>query len=202
MLPLLPQFNATLGELRRSGILTQLETKWFGSGVSPTTSFLRNLLLILGGCALAIAVVFLVFHHNREIKAARERASYYQQLFSAIPEPALLVNELAGQLRIEAVNHELCALLAWKESDLLSKPLAEVMRSTSDSNAANVPVSLLERSFSSTRWQFVAADGMTIPVEIRTSTIRLPTHRIPRSERPVESRADSPKRLRAVPCSV
>jgi two-component system cell cycle sensor histidine kinase/response regulator CckA len=178
MLSLLAQFNMTLGELRRSGILTQLETKWFGSSVSLTTSFLRNLLLILSLSALAMAVVFLIFNRNREIKAAREVVSYYQQLFSAIPEPALLVNELAGQLRIEAVNHELCALLARRESDLLNKPLTEVMHSASDSNAANVLVSLLERSFSSTRWQFVAADGMTIPVEIRMSTMRLPTRRI------------------------
>lgn len=178
MLPALSQFDATLGELRRNGIITQLETKWFGSTVSPTTTtLLRNLLLILALSAIAMAVMFLILNRNREIKAARERASYYQQLFSAIPEPALLVNELSGQLRIEAVNHELCMLLALNESNLLNRPLNEIMRAVPGTDARDAVVSLIDRSFSSTRWQLLSADQTMIPVETRTSTMRLPTRR-------------------------
>jgi two-component system, cell cycle sensor histidine kinase and response regulator CckA len=178
MLPLLRQFNTTLGELRRSRIIMQLETKWFGSSVSlTTTSFLRNLLLIVGLSALAFAILFLVLNRNREAKAARERVSYYQQLFAAIPEPALLVSELAGQMRVEAVNHELCTLLALKEADLLNRPLVEIMRATPGSEARDAVASLIDRSSSSTRWQFVAADRTMIPVEVRTSAMRLPVRR-------------------------
>ena len=178
MLPLLSKFNSTLGELRRSGILTQLETKWFGSSVSvATTAFLRNLLLIVAVSALAAAIVFLVLNRSRESRAINERASYYQQVFSAIPEPALLVTESAGQLRIEAVNHELCALLAMRESELLNRPLAEIMRAPPGREGRDAVASLIDRSFSSTRWQLVAADRTMIPVEVRTSTMRMPTRR-------------------------
>jgi PAS domain S-box-containing protein len=178
MLPLLSQLNSTLGELRRSGILAQLETKWFGSTLSlATTAFLRSFLLIVGLGALAAAVVFLIFSRSRESRAANERASYYQQVFSAIPEPALLVSESAEQLRIEAVNHELCVLLARREDELLNRPLAEIMRTPPGGDGRDAVASLIDRSFSSTRWQLVAADRTMIPVEVRTSAMRTPSRR-------------------------
>src|SRR5450756_724509 len=131
MLPLLPQFNATLAEVQRSGLLTQLETKWFGTTISFYTDSdrLRTTLLVLGGIAVVLFAIYLLASRERAARATRDRAAYYQQLFAAVPEPALLVDNADGQLRIEAVNGALCTLLARKESDLLGATLGSIMLS-------------------------------------------------------------------------
>ena len=176
MLPLLPQFNTTLAEVRRSGMLAQLETKWFGATMSfdADNDRLITALLVLGCIAIVLFAIYLLASRER---AARERAAYYQQLFAAVPEPALLMDSVEGQLRIEAVNGALCALLARKDSDLLGATLESIMF-IGQADVSETLTSLLDRSLMSTRWQFVASDGTLIPVEVMTSNLPAPSKRV------------------------
>src|SRR5450830_800535 len=152
MLPLLPQFNATLAEVQRSGLLTQLETKWFGTTISFYTDSdrLRTTLLVLGGIAVVLFAIYLLASRERMARAARDRAVYYQQLFAAVPEPALLVDNTDGQLRIEAVNGALCSLLARKDSDLLGATLGSIMF-IGQTDVSKTLTSLEDRSLTSAR---------------------------------------------------
>jgi len=179
MLPLLPQFNATLAEVRRSGLLTQLETKWFGTTISFYTDSdrLRTTLLVLGGIAVVLFAIYLLASRERAARAARDRAAYYQQLFAAVPEPALLVDNTDGQLRIEAVNGALCTLLARKESDLLGATLGSIMF-VGEADVSKTLTSLEDRSLTSARWQFVTSDRTLIPVEVITSNLPTPSKRV------------------------
>ncbi|HEX7608508.1 MAG TPA: transporter substrate-binding domain-containing protein [Candidatus Cryosericum sp.] len=179
MLPLLPQFNATLAEVRRSGLLTQLETKWFGTTISFYTDAdrLRTTLLVLGGIAVVLLAIFLLASRERATRAARDRAAYYQQLFAAVPEPALLVDNTDGQLRIEAVNGALCALLVRKDSDLLDASLGSIMF-IGQADVSKTLTSLEDRSLTSARWQFVASDKSLIPVEVKMSNLQAPSKRV------------------------
>jgi len=178
MLPLLPQFNATLAEVRRSGLLTQLETKWFGTTISfYAGSDLWTTLLVLGGIAVVLFAIYLFASRERAARAARDRAAYYQQLFTAVPEPALLVDSADGQLRIEAVNGALCALLARKDSDLLDATLGSIMF-VGQADVSKTLTSLEDRSLTSARWQFVASDRTLIPVEVITSNLPTPSKRV------------------------
>jgi len=176
MLPLLSQFNATLAEVRRSGMLGQLETKWFGAAMSFNTDSDRLIttLLILGGIAIVMVAIYLLASRER---AARERAAYYQQLFAAVPEPALLTESVEGKVRIEAVNGTLCSLLARKDSDLVGAALESIMFIGQD-DVSGTLTSLEDRSLASTRWQFVASDGTLIPVEVATSNLSSPSRRV------------------------
>jgi PAS domain S-box-containing protein len=179
MLPLLPQFNVTLAEVRRSGLLTQLETKWFGATISfyAGSDRLRTTLLVLGGIAVVLSAIYLVASRQRAARAARDRAAYYQQLFAAVPEPALLVDDADGQLRIEAVNGALCTLLARKDSDLLGATLESIMF-IGQADVSKTLTSLEDRSLTSTRWQFVASDRTLIPVEVKISNLQAPSKRV------------------------
>lgn len=179
MLPLLPQFNATLAEVQRSGLLTQLETKWFGTTISFYTDSdrLRTTLLVLGGIAVVLFAIYLLASRERAARATRDRAAYYQQLFAAVPEPALLVDNADGQLRIEAVNGALCTLLARKESDLLGATLGSIMF-VGQADVSKTLTSLEDRSLTSARWQFVASDGTLIPVEVMMSNLQAPSKRV------------------------
>ena len=179
MLPLLPQFNATLAEVQRSGLLTQLETKWFGTTISFYTDSdrLRTTLLVLGGIAVVLFAIYLLASRERAARAARDRAAYYQQLFAAVPEPALLVDNADGQLRIEAVNGALCTLLARKESDLLGATLGSIMF-VGQADVSKTLTSLEDRSLTSARWQFVTSDRTLIPVEVITSNLPTPSKRV------------------------
>jgi len=179
MLPLLPQFNATLAEVQRSGLLTQLETKWFGTTISFYTDSdrLRTTLLVLGGIAVVLFAIYLLASRERAARATRDRAAYYQQLFAAVPEPALLVDNTDGQLRIEAVNGALCTLLARKESDLLGATLGSIMF-VGQADVSKTLTSLEDRSLTSARWQFVTSDRTLIPVEVITSNLPTPSKRV------------------------
>lgn len=179
MLPLLSQFNATLTEVRRSGLLAQLETKWFGATISLYTegNQLGSTLLIFAGIAVGLFVVYLFVSRERGARAARDRAVYYQQLFSAVPEPALLVGSSGEQMRIEAVNGALCVLLARKDSDLLGAALGSIMF-IDEKDVSSTLTSLLDRSLMATRWQFIASDGTLIPVEVMTSNLPTPSKHI------------------------
>jgi PAS domain S-box-containing protein len=179
MLPLLPQFNATLAEVQRSGLLAQLETKWFGTTISfyASSDRWRTTLLILGGIAVALLAIYLLASRERAARAARDRATYYQQLFAAVPEPALLVDDADGQLRIEAVNGALCALLARKDSDLLGATLGSIMF-IGQADVSKTLTSLEDRSLTSARWQFVASDSSLIPVEVMMSNLQTPSKRV------------------------
>jgi two-component system cell cycle sensor histidine kinase/response regulator CckA len=179
MLALLPQFNATLAEVGRSGLLAQLETKWFGATVSFYTGSdrLRTTMLVLGGIAVLLFAIYLLASRERAARAARDRAAYYQQLFAAVPEPALLVDSADGQLHIEAVNRALCSLLARKDSDLLGATLGSIMF-VGQADVSKTLTSLLDRSLTSTRWQFVASDRSLIPVEVMTSNLPAPNKRV------------------------
>jgi len=179
MLPLLPQFNATLAEVRRSGLLTQLETKWFGTTISfyAGSDLWKTTLLVLGGIAVVLFAIYLFASRERAARAARDRAAYYQQLFTAVPEPALLVDSADGQLRIEAVNGALCALLARKDSDLLDATLGSIMF-VGQADVSKTLTSLEDRSLTSARWQFVASDRTLIPVEVMTSNLPTPSKRV------------------------
>src|SRR5450756_2387466 len=179
MLPLLPQFNATLAEVQRSGLLTQLETKWFGTTISFYTDSdrLRTTLLVLGGIAVVLFAIYLLASRERAARATRDRAAYYQQLFAAVPEPALLVDNADGQLRIEAVNGALCTLLARKESDLLGATLGSIMF-VGQADVSKTLTSLEDRSLTSARWQFVTSDRTLIPVEVITSNLPTPSKRV------------------------
>ncbi|RIE12490.1 response regulator [Candidatus Cryosericum hinesii] len=179
MLPLLSQFNATLAEVRRSGLLAQLETKWFGTTISfyTDTNRLRTTLLVLGGIAVVLFAIYLLASRERAARGARDRAAYYQQLFAAVPEPALLVDDADGQLRIEAVNGALCTLLARKDSDLLGATLGSIMF-IGQADVSKTLTSLEDRSLTSARWQFVASDRTLIPVEVMTSNLPTPSKRV------------------------
>jgi len=179
MLPLLPQFDATLAEVRRSGLLAQLETKWFGTTLSFYTDSdrLRTTLLALGGIALVLLAIYLLASRERAAHAARDRAAYYQQLFAAVPEPALLVDDTDGQLRIEAINGALCTLLARKDSDLLGATLGSIMF-IGQADVSKTLTSLEDRSLTSARWQFVASDRTLIPVEVMMSNLPGPSKRV------------------------
>ncbi|MCX6062787.1 MAG: ATP-binding protein [Caldiserica bacterium] len=131
-------------------------------------------LLILGGIAIAIFAIYLLASRER---VARERAAYYQQLFAAVPEPALLTESVEGQVRIEAVNGTLCSLLARKESDLVGAALKSIMF-IGQADVSSTLTSLEDRSLTSTRWQFVASDGTLIPVEVATSNLPAPSRRV------------------------
>lgn len=176
MLPLLPRFNATLADVRHSGLLAQLETKWFGTAPSfyADSDRLSTTLLVLGGIAVVLIVIYLFAQRER---AARDRAAYYQQLFAAVPEPALLVDSTEGHLRIEAVNSALCSLLARKGSDLVGA-MMESIAFIGQSDVSKAMTSLEDRSLVSTRWQFVASDGALIPVEVMTSNLQTPSRRM------------------------
>jgi two-component system cell cycle sensor histidine kinase/response regulator CckA len=178
MLPLLPQFNATLADVRRSGLLAQLETKWFGSMLSSYASSdrWRTTLLVLGGIAVVLLAIYLFASRERAARAARDRAAYYQQLFAAVPEPALLVDNAEGHLRIEAVNSALCSLLARRNSDLLGATLGSIMF-IGQADMSETLTSLEDRSLTSTRWQFVASDKTLIPVEVMMSNLPGPSKR-------------------------
>ncbi|MCX6098132.1 MAG: transporter substrate-binding domain-containing protein, partial [Caldiserica bacterium] len=175
MLPLLSQFNATLAEVRHSGMLAQLETKWFGAAISfdADSDRLITALLILGGIAIVVFTIYLLASRER---AARERAVYYQQLFAAVPEPALLTDSAEGQVRIEAVNGALSSLLARKDSDLVGTTLESIMF-IGQADVSSTLTSLEDRSLTSTRWQFVASDGTLIPVEVMMSYLPAPSKR-------------------------
>jgi PAS domain S-box-containing protein len=179
MLALLPQFNATLAEVRRSGLLAQLETKWFGATLSfyAGSDRLRTTLLVLGGIALVLLAIYLLASRERAARAARDRAAYYQQLFAAVPEPALLVDNADGQLHIEAVNGALCTLLARKDSDLLGATLGSIMF-VGQADMSKTLTSLEDRSLTSARWQFVASDRSLIPVEVMISNLPGPSKRV------------------------
>jgi PAS domain S-box-containing protein len=179
MLPLLPQFNATLAEVQRSGLLVQLEAKWFGTTISfyTDTDRLRTTLLVLGGIVVVLFAIYLLASRERAARAARDRAAYYQQLFAAVPEPALLVDDADGQLRIEAVNGALCTLLARKDSDLLGATLGSIMF-IGQADVSKTLTSLEDRSLTSARWQFVASDRTLIPVEVMTSNLPTPSKRV------------------------
>ncbi len=179
MLPLLPQFNATLAEVRRSGLLTQLETKWFGATISYYTisDRLKTTLLVLGGIMVVLFAIYLVSSREHAARAAHDRAAYYQQLFAAVPEPALLVNSADGQLRIEAVNGALRSLLAREDSDLLGVTLGSIM-SIGQTDVSKTLTSLLDRSLTSARWQLVASDRSLIPVEVMRSNLPAPSKRM------------------------
>jgi len=131
-------------------------------------------LLVLGGIAVVLIVIYLFAQRER---AARDRAAYYQQLFAAVPEPALLVDSTEGHLRIEAVNSALCSLLARKGSDLVGA-MMESIAFIGQSDVSRAMTSLEDRSLVSTRWQFVASDGALIPVEVMTSNLRTPSRRM------------------------
>src|SRR5664280_1907056 len=179
MLPLLPQFNATLAEVQRSGLLAQLETKWFGTTISfyAGSDRWKTALLVLGIVAVVLLAVYLLASRERAAHAARDRAAYYQQLFAAVPEPALLVDDADGQLRIEAVNGALCTLLARKDSDLLGATLGSIMF-IGQADVSKTLTSLEDRSLTSARWQFVASDRTLIPVEVMTSNLPTPSKRV------------------------
>jgi PAS domain S-box-containing protein len=179
MLPLLPQFNATLAEVQRSGLLAQLETKWFGTTISfyADSYRLRTTSLVLGGIAVLLLAIYLLTSRERAARAARDRAAYYQQLFAAVPEPALLVDSADGQLRIEAVNNALCSLLARKESDLLGATLGSIMF-VGQVDVSKTLTSLLDRSLTSTLWQFVTFDRALIPVEVMMSNLQAPSKQV------------------------
>ena len=179
MLALLPQFNTSLMEIRRSGMLAKLQAKWFGTTISfyASSDRLRTTLLMLGGIVLVLFAIYLFASRERAARAARDRALYYQQLFAAVPEPALLVDGAEGQLKIEAVNGALCTLLARKDSDLLGTPLGSIMF-VGQSDVSKTLTSLLDQSFPSTRWQFVASDRTLIPVEVRMSNLHYPSKRV------------------------
>ena len=179
MLPLLSQFNTTLAEVRRSGMMAKLETKWFGTTISFYTGSdrLRTTLLALGGIAIVLFATYLLASREHAARAARDRAAYYQQLFAAVPEPALLVDDANGQLHIEAVNGALCTLLARRESDLLGSTLGSIMF-VGQADVSKTLMSLEDRSLPSTRWQFVASDRTLIPVEVRMSNLQAPSKRV------------------------
>lgn len=179
MLPLLPQFNTTLTELKRNGMLAQLERTWFGSTISvyAGSDWLRMAVpWIAGVSAVFLAAYFLVLR-ERAMRAARDRAAYYQQLFSAVPEPALLVRDTKERLEIEAVNAALCTLLGRQESELLGAPLGSLMVSAVGSMPMMIG-SLEDQSNASMRWQFIASDGTTIPAEVMMSTLQTPAKRV------------------------
>jgi PAS domain S-box-containing protein len=138
---------------------------------------LRTTLLVLGGIAVVLLAIYLLASRERAARAARDRAAYYQQLFAAVPEPALLVGDVDGQLRIEAVNGALCALLARKDSDLLGTTLGSIMF-IGQADVSKDLTSLLDRSLTSTRWQFVASDRALIPVEVMMSNLQAPSKRV------------------------
>jgi two-component system cell cycle sensor histidine kinase/response regulator CckA len=179
MLPLLSQFNTTLAEVQRSGMMAKLETKWFGTTISFYTGSdrLRTTLLALGGIAIVLFATYLLASREHAARAARDRAAYYQQLFAAVPEPALLVDDVNGQLHIEAVNGALCTLLARRESDLLGSTLGSIMF-VGQADVSKTLMSLEDRSLPSTRWQFVASDRTLIPVEVRMSNLQAPSKRV------------------------
>jgi PAS domain S-box-containing protein len=129
---------------------------------------------VLGGIAVVLIVIYLFAQRER---AARDRAAYYQQLFAAVPEPALLVDSTEGHLRIEAVNSALCSLLARKGSDLVGA-MMESIAFIGQSDVSKAMTSLEDRSLVSTRWQFVASDGALIPVEVMTSNLQTPSRRM------------------------
>ncbi|MCX6087454.1 MAG: ATP-binding protein [Caldiserica bacterium] len=135
---------------------------------------LSTTLLVLGGIAVVLIVIYLFAQRER---AARDRAAYYQQLFAAVPEPALLVDSTEGHLRIEAVNSALCSLLARKGSDLVGA-MMESIAFIGQSDVSKAMTSLEDRSLVSTRWQFVASDGALIPVEVMTSNLQTPSRRM------------------------
>ena len=179
MLPLLPQFNATLAEVRRSSLLAQLEVKWFGTTISfyANSDRLRTTLLLVGGIAVILLAIYLLASRERAARGVRDRAAYYQQLFAAVPEPALLVDDADGQLRIEAVNRALCTLLAQKDSDLLGATLGSIMF-VGQADVSRTLTSLLDRSLTSTRWQFVTSGKTFIPVEVMMSKLQAPSKRV------------------------
>ena len=179
MLPLLPEFNRTLAHVQNSGLLAQMQTKWFGT----TTSFgsesmrIRTVLVVLGiSLAIGGTAYFLVVR-ERAARATRERAAYYQQLFSAVPEPAMLVHATPGGLRIEATNTALNSLVGKSASDLAGAPLGSIMVAEG-SDASQTLVSLLDQSLSSTRWHLSASDGSLIPIKLMTSNLPPPSDRI------------------------
>jgi PAS domain S-box-containing protein len=179
MLPLLSQFDTTLADVRHSGLLAQLEMKWFGSVLTSHAGSdrLRTTLLVLGGSVAALVIILLFAQRERAARAARDRAAYYQQLFAAIPEPALLADSAEGQLRIEAVNSALCSLLARRDSDLIGATL-ESIALIGQTDVSRTVTSLLDRSIASMRWQLVTSDGNLIPVEVMTSNLRAPSKRV------------------------
>ena len=178
MLPLLPQFNATLAELRRNGILAQLETKWFGSTISSYTNdeWMKTTMLTIGAIVLILLAAHLLVSREHAARAARERTAYYQQLFSAVPEPALLVRDVGAQLEIEAVNGVLCTLLHRDEKDLRGVALKSIVV-PGEADAPTTLTTFEEQSLGSTKWQFATSDGTLIPVEVMMSSLQTPTKR-------------------------
>jgi PAS domain S-box-containing protein len=198
MLPLLSQFNATLAEVQRSGMLTTLETKWFGSTVSSYASdaWIRTAILVAGVIALILLAAYFVISREHAARAARERATYYQQLFSAVPEPALLVRDVNMQLEIEAVNGALCTLLHQDEKDLLGVPVTSIVAS-GETDTLIAFTSLEEQSIGSTTWQFVAWDGTLIPVEVMMSSLQTPAKRLLLIARDLRDQLKAEKAVRA-----
>lgn len=138
---------------------------------------LGTTMAVLGGIAVLLLAIYLFASRERAARAARDRAAYYQQLFAAVPEPALLVDDADGQLCIEAVNGALCALLVRKDSDLLGAPLGSIMF-VGQADVSKTLTSLEDRSLTSARWQFVASDRTLIPVEVMMSTLKAPSKRL------------------------
>ncbi len=179
MLPLLPQFNRTLAHVQNSGLLTQMQTKWFGTTTSfgaesrhiRTALIVLAVLLAVGGTARFLVV------RERAARTTRERAAYYQQLFSAVPEPAMLVYTAPDGLRIEATNTALDALLGRNASDLVGARLGSIMVAKG-TDASQTLVSVLDQSLSSTRWHLSASDGEVIPVKLMVSNLPPPSGRI------------------------
>ncbi|MCE5193356.1 transporter substrate-binding domain-containing protein [bacterium] len=179
ILPLLPQFNATLAELRSNGMLAQLETKWFGSTISFYTSrnWLRTVVPMVAAAAILLVAAYLLVSRERAAREARERAAHYQQLFAAVPEPALLVSDAGGSLEVEAVNGALCTLLGRQESDLIGVAVESFMISGKDTTPKTLRC-LEDVRTASPGWQFVTSDGTLIPVELTTSTLQTPKKQV------------------------
>src|SRR5450759_5658727 len=132
---------------------------------------LGTTMLVLGGIATVLLAIYLLASRERAARAARDRAAYYQQLFAAVPEPALLVDNTDGQLRIEAVNGALGTLRARKESDRLGSTLGSIMF-VGQADVSKTLTSLEDRSLTSARWQFVTSDRTLIPVEVKMSNLQ------------------------------
>jgi len=179
MLPLLPQFNRTLAHVQNSGLLTQMQTTWFGTTTSfgAESTHLRTVFIVVAVLLAVGGVAYLLVVRERAARATRERAAYYQQLFSAVPEPAMLVYATPEGLRIEATNTALNALLGRSSSDLVGAQLGSIMVAEG-TDASQTLVSVLDQSLSSTRWHLSASDGSLIPVKLMISNLPPPSDRI------------------------
>ncbi len=154
-----------------------LETKQFStSDARLLNGATQNILAITAVFILFLAGLFFIFDREHKIHIVRDQAQYYQRLFAAIPEPALLTSKINGVLRIETVNSALCTLLARSEESLLGMPLNDIVHLDPDSKSTTL-TELLERSNIESRWQLMAGQEV-IPVEVKTSQIHGPVCRI------------------------